>query len=168
MARKSTSGQVRDWRRGNHLSTTSPSLVGSGCSACRWGLHNLLGIPLPLPVASQSPIALATDPEHLVGCSSDFFHLSGYAGRSDACWTPVVAASLMAFVPRSVFLSAYVTNDSLVNLLAAVLTYLALAVHNHPPDGESHSLVGSLAYSRHEAFSFAAGLDCPCSRLDAA
>jgi 4-amino-4-deoxy-L-arabinose transferase-like glycosyltransferase len=41
-------------------------------------------------------------------------------------WTPVVAAALVAAFPLFVFRSAFVTNDNLVNLLAAVLVYLAL------------------------------------------
>jgi hypothetical protein len=41
-------------------------------------------------------------------------------------WTPVVAAAVLAFLPRFVFLSASVTNDNLVILLGAVLTYCAL------------------------------------------
>lgn len=41
-------------------------------------------------------------------------------------WTPVVAAAIVAFVPRFVFLSAFVTNDNLVDLLGAVLLYCAL------------------------------------------
>jgi hypothetical protein len=41
-------------------------------------------------------------------------------------WTPLVAAAVLAFLPRFVFLSAFVTNDNLVNLLGAVLGYVAL------------------------------------------
>ncbi len=41
-------------------------------------------------------------------------------------WTPVVAASLVAFLPRFVFLSSFVTNDNLVDLLGAVLVFLSL------------------------------------------
>jgi 4-amino-4-deoxy-L-arabinose transferase-like glycosyltransferase len=41
-------------------------------------------------------------------------------------WTPLVAAAIIAFLPRFVFLSAFVTNDNLVNFLGAVLGYLAL------------------------------------------
>lgn len=41
-------------------------------------------------------------------------------------WTPVVAASIVAFLPRFVFVSAFVTNDNLVNLLGAILTFAAL------------------------------------------
>ena len=41
-------------------------------------------------------------------------------------WTPVIAAALVAFLPGFLFHSAFVTNDSLVNLLGAVLTFCAL------------------------------------------
>jgi hypothetical protein len=44
---------------------------------------------------------------------------------SDA-WTPVVAASFVAFLPRFVFLTSFVTNDNLVDLFGALLVYLAL------------------------------------------
>jgi 4-amino-4-deoxy-L-arabinose transferase-like glycosyltransferase len=42
-------------------------------------------------------------------------------------WTPVVAAAVVAFMPRFVFLSPFVTNDNLVTLLGAVLTWCALS-----------------------------------------
>ncbi|MGH9917575.1 MAG: glycosyltransferase family 39 protein, partial [Nitrososphaerales archaeon] len=41
-------------------------------------------------------------------------------------WTPALAASLVAFLPRFVFLSSFVTNDNLVDLLGAVLVFMAL------------------------------------------
>ena len=41
-------------------------------------------------------------------------------------WTPVIAASLVAFLPRFVFLSSFVTNDNLVNVLGALLVFLAV------------------------------------------
>jgi hypothetical protein len=41
-------------------------------------------------------------------------------------WTPVMAASIIGFLPRFVFLSAFVTNDNLVNLLGAVLAFVTL------------------------------------------
>lgn len=41
-------------------------------------------------------------------------------------WTPVLAASMVAFLPRFVFLSAFVTNDNLVDLLGALFVLLAL------------------------------------------
>lgn len=47
-------------------------------------------------------------------------------------WTPLVAAAIPAFLPRFVFLSAFVTNDNLVNFLGAVLGYLALRFITSP------------------------------------
>jgi Dolichyl-phosphate-mannose-protein mannosyltransferase len=41
-------------------------------------------------------------------------------------WTPVVAAAFVAFLPRFVFVSAFVTNDNLVNTLGAALAYSAV------------------------------------------
>ena len=41
-------------------------------------------------------------------------------------WTPVIAAALVAFLPGFLFLSAFVTNDNLVNTLGALLTVVAL------------------------------------------
>ena len=47
-------------------------------------------------------------------------------------WTPVVAASIVAFLPRFIFLSSFVTNDNLVNLLGAILTFVALKYARAP------------------------------------
>lgn len=41
-------------------------------------------------------------------------------------WSPVIAASLVAFLPRFVFLSSFVTNDNLVNALGALFVFLAV------------------------------------------
>jgi len=41
-------------------------------------------------------------------------------------WTPVIAAAVVAFLPQFLIHAAYVTNDNLVNLLGAVLTYCGL------------------------------------------
>ena len=41
-------------------------------------------------------------------------------------WTPVVAAGILAFIPRFIFLTAFVTNDALVVLLGATLMYASL------------------------------------------
>jgi hypothetical protein len=47
-------------------------------------------------------------------------------------WTPVVGASIVAFLPRFVFLSAFVTNDNLVDLLGAALVLVALRFTRRP------------------------------------
>ena len=41
-------------------------------------------------------------------------------------WTPVVAAALVAFMPHFVFLSSFVTNDNLADLLGAVLVLVSV------------------------------------------
>jgi len=56
-------------------------------------------------------------------------------------WTPVVAASFVAFLPRMVFLTSFVTNDNLVDLLGAVLTFLALR-YALSPSGRRMTSVG--------------------------
>jgi hypothetical protein len=50
-------------------------------------------------------------------------------------WIPLVAAALVAFLPRFLFLSAFVTNDNLVNLFGAVLTYCAIRFVQRPVIG---------------------------------
>ena len=50
-------------------------------------------------------------------------------------WTPLVAASFLAFLPRMVFLWPFVTNDNLVNLLGAIFVYTALRYTLSPTKG---------------------------------
>jgi hypothetical protein len=45
---------------------------------------------------------------------------------TDDPWTPVIAAAICGFLPRLVFLSAFVTNDNAVTAIGAALTYCAL------------------------------------------
>ena len=47
-------------------------------------------------------------------------------------WIPVVGASIVAFLPRFVFLSAFVTNDNLVDFLGAALVLVALRYARKP------------------------------------
>jgi Dolichyl-phosphate-mannose-protein mannosyltransferase len=56
-------------------------------------------------------------------------------------WTPIVGAALVAFLPRQLFLFAFVTNDNLVELLGATLTYLSLRFARRPSLG-GMALVG--------------------------
>jgi 4-amino-4-deoxy-L-arabinose transferase-like glycosyltransferase len=58
-------------------------------------------------------------------------------------WTPVVGASIVAFLPRFVFLSSFVTNDNLVNLLGAILTVVALR-YVRRPSGWRMAAVGAV------------------------
>jgi hypothetical protein len=65
-------------------------------------------------------------PNIALGVSTVFVVFLAIRRVSRDPWTPVVAAAVLAFLPRFVFLSAFVSNDNLVNLLGAVLGYLAL------------------------------------------
>jgi len=47
-------------------------------------------------------------------------------------WTPVLAASIVAFLPEMDFLSASVTNDNLATLLGVLLTFVALRCARRP------------------------------------
>jgi hypothetical protein len=58
-------------------------------------------------------------------------------------WTPVVAASFVAFLPRLLFLTSFVTNDNLVDLLGAVLTYVALR-YAFAPSGWRMAAIGGV------------------------
>jgi hypothetical protein len=48
-------------------------------------------------------------------------------------WTPVLAATIVAGVPRFVFLSAVINNDNLVDALGALLAFLAIYWVTKPP-----------------------------------
>jgi 4-amino-4-deoxy-L-arabinose transferase-like glycosyltransferase len=48
-------------------------------------------------------------------------------------WTPVVAAALVASVPRFVFTSAAVNNDNLVNVLGGAMVLLSIVLVNRAP-----------------------------------
>jgi hypothetical protein len=49
-------------------------------------------------------------------------------------WTPVVAAMIVAFVPRFLFLAGVLNNDNLATLLGAVATFLAVWLVSRRPD----------------------------------
>jgi len=71
-------------------------------------------------------------PNIALGASTVFVVFLAIRRVSRDPWTPVVAAAILAFLPRFVFLSAFVTNDNLVNFLGAVLGYLALRFITSP------------------------------------
>ena len=107
------------------------------------GWQRMFGLPVGTPQSFGYSFTFTSEPPNhlllwlripniLLGALAIFFTFLATRVVARDAWTPVVAASLMAFVPRFVFLSAYVTNDNLVNLLAAVLTYLALRYTQSP------------------------------------
>jgi Dolichyl-phosphate-mannose-protein mannosyltransferase len=74
-------------------------------------------------------------PNVLLGALTVLFAYFAVRIVSTDPWTPVVGASMVAFLPRFVFLSSFVTNDNLVNLLGAVLTFFALRYARTPGRG---------------------------------
>ena len=49
-------------------------------------------------------------------------------------WTPVVAAAIVASIPRFVFLSGVINNDNLVHALGAALAFLVVRYLTAPPE----------------------------------
>ncbi len=82
--------------------------------------------PPPQKWPNQSCLLWLRFPNVVLGAAT--IVMSFFAARliTRDMWTPVVAAALVAFFPRFVFLSAFVSNDNLVNLFGAVLTFCAL------------------------------------------
>ena len=74
-------------------------------------------------------------PNVLMGALTVLFAFFAVRLLTNDPWTPVVGASMVAFLPRFVFLSSFVTNDNLVNLLGAVLTVAALRYVRTPSRG---------------------------------
>jgi predicted membrane-bound dolichyl-phosphate-mannose-protein mannosyltransferase len=58
-------------------------------------------------------------------------------------WTPIVATAILAFIPRFVFLAAFVTNDIMVALLGACLMYVSLRFAMSPSWGRM-ALIGAV------------------------
>jgi hypothetical protein len=65
-------------------------------------------------------------PDVILGALAVFLTFRAALLVTDDPWTPVVAASVVAFLPRFVFLSSFVTNDNLVNVLGAALLLTTL------------------------------------------
>lgn len=65
-------------------------------------------------------------PNIVFGALTILFTYLGVRTISEDAWTPIVAASIVAFLPRLVFLTAFVTNDNLVDLLGAILLWAAV------------------------------------------
>jgi len=95
------------------------------------GWQRLTGLPPQTPkpailVAPDNLVILLRILNVLMGATTVWLTFLAARIITTDRWTPVVAASLIAFIPRFLFLSAFVTNDNLSNLLAALLTFFAL------------------------------------------
>lgn len=60
-------------------------------------------------------------------------------------WTPVVAASIVAGVPKFIFLSGVVNNDNLSNLLGALGLLVSLTLLVKPPQTRQRRILGASA-----------------------
>jgi hypothetical protein len=115
------------------------------------GLQRLSGIPAGTPQSSN--FSHPSPPDRLllwlripnIGMGALTIWFTFLAARivTKDPWSPVVAASIIGFIPRFVFLSAFVTNDNLVNLIGALLTFAALR-YAVSPTGRRIALVGVL------------------------
>jgi hypothetical protein len=71
-------------------------------------------------------------PNIILGMLTVLFAYLGVRLATKDPWTPVIGASLVAFLPHFVFLSSFVTNDNLVDLLGAVLVFLSIRYAKSP------------------------------------
>jgi hypothetical protein len=104
--------------------------------------QRLVGLPArapvvvpPAPDGQSGFLHLSSDhrfllwlrlPNVFLGALTVFFTFFAVRLFTSDRWTPVVGAAIVAFLPRFVFLSSFVTNDNLVDLLGAILTVVAL------------------------------------------
>ena len=95
------------------------------------GWQRLTGVPPQTPqrgflVAPDNLLILLRIPNVLMGAMTVWLTYMAARIIAKDVWTPVVAAAIIGFLPRFVFLSAFVTNDNLSNLFGALLTFFAL------------------------------------------
>ena len=127
------------------------------------GWQNVIGLPAHLPYHGEAnaPFGLprqfflhhsAADlrfllwlriPSVIFGALTVLFTFFAVRLITSNPWTPVLSASFVAFLPRFVFLSAFVTNDNLANLLGAILVFLALKF-TRAPTGWRMAAVGAV------------------------
>jgi 4-amino-4-deoxy-L-arabinose transferase-like glycosyltransferase len=88
---------------------------------------------VPQESAEKRLVLLLRIPSILCGIGVLLFTAAAARRLSRDRWTPVVAAALVASVPRFVFLSGSVNNDNLSNVLAAALLFIAVAFLTRSP-----------------------------------
>ena len=120
---------VAGWQKAIDLPARAPRPVALGFHPCRPNVCPLYEHDLERDDADARRVRALRVPSVLMGLLT--IGLTALAARrlSDDRWTPVVAAALMASVPRFAFVSASVNNDVLVILCgAAMLALLASTV----------------------------------------
>jgi 4-amino-4-deoxy-L-arabinose transferase-like glycosyltransferase len=88
----------------------------------------------PREAAMQRRIDLLRAPGIVMGLSTIILTWLAIRFLSSDPWTPVIAATVVAFVPRFVFLTGVVNNDNLATLLGAAATCLAAWLVGRRPD----------------------------------
>lgn len=88
----------------------------------------------PTATADQQRIDLLRLPGIAMGLATILLTWLAIRMLSPDPWTPVLAASIVAFVPRFVFLAGVLNNDNLATLLAAVATFMAIWLVIRRPD----------------------------------
>lgn len=93
----------------------------------------------------QRFIVLLRLPNVLLGAITILLTAATARALSRDPWTPVVAAAIVATVPKFVFLSGVVNNDNLANTFAAAVTLLSVLVIARGTLGRRHAiLLGAL------------------------
>ena len=96
-------------------------------------------------------------PNVVMGAFTILFSFFGARLLTRDPWTPVVAAALVGFLPHFVFLSAFVTNDNLANLLGAIFVFVCLRYLHSPTLWRIAwvgSVFGALVITKLSAFPF--------------
>lgn len=88
--------------------------------------HGIFNHTLPNEGADQRRVAFLRIPSIILGLLTILITAAAARRLTKDVWTPVVAAAVVAFVPKFVFLSSVVNNDSLSNALGALATLLAV------------------------------------------
>jgi hypothetical protein len=119
-------GLLAGWQR---LLGTKPFAVhpAIGCNFFAGRCLQLFRHDTPTEGRDRRRLILLRVPGVLLGALAIFFTAAAARQLSRNPWTPVVAAAVVAFTPRLIFLSGVVTNDNLANALAAGATALAMA-----------------------------------------
>lgn len=88
---------------------------------------------LPHESADQGLVRWLRLPNLLAGAAVTLLTYASARLLTTDQWTPVVAAATVAFLPRMIFLSAFVTNDNLANVLGAAVTYGSIRLLTRTP-----------------------------------
>lgn len=120
--------------------------------------HETLGLWLRHSAADHRFLLWLRLPNVVLGALTIWFTFLAARIITKDPWTPVVAASIIGFLPRFVFSSAFVTNDNLVNLLGAVLAFVSLRCFVRPTRWRMAlvgAVVGLLIVTKLSALPFA-------------